>query len=424
MERLEELVCIQENGQIVFANSENGCWVKMPLSVYQKYTYAERDSQRLCEFLQKKYNLFQPAVKKEELLRSVYFAVTGKCNMCCSFCTMNSSPDVSQDVDLTLEEIKNIVVPKLKELRPKKIVLTGGEPFTRADMCEILELFGNNFDKNIITLQTNGLLLTTDMISRIADYVGAIEFSIENLFLNKEQLSRMKEIFTECKLEGILLSFSFVANDATKVYIKEAIDLSHMFHAVFSLRIVSMMGRARKNHANDDIKRESSKMEVYTDVLRHIIDMGYYEEEIAGMFLFQPQLRKNCGALGKICAIHADGKVYMCENFKNDRYSLGSIRQHSIMQIKKRVPEKIKSKKFVGKFIEEKSKLCEYCKVKAFCAGHCVAELAENIEEPKDACVVREKLLCFNLFYKNKMDSIEGNLKNLYNYLAIKKSVF
>lgn len=417
MGRLEELACIQENGQIIFANSENGCWVKMPYKVYQRHTHAGADSQKLCEFLQKKYHLFDPSVNKKELLRSVYFAVTGKCNMCCSFCTMNSSPEESQDMDLTLEEIRSIVVPKLKELNPKKIVLTGGEPFTRIDMYEILELFSDNFDKNIITLQTNGLLLTTDMISKIADYVGAIEFSIENLFLNKEQLNRMEEIFTKCRLEEIPLSFSFVADDASKVYVKAAIDLSHMFHATFSLRIVSMMGRAQKNHANDDIKRESSKMEIFIEALRHIIDMGYYEEEIASMFLFQPQLRKSCGAFGNICAIHADGRIYMCENFKNARYSLGSIRQDDILLIKKKISDIITSDGFITEFITKKSKLCESCKVKEFCTGPCVAERVENSLETMDSCIAKRKLICFNIFYKDMKESTDVNLKNILDIL-------
>lgn len=419
MGRLERLFCARENGQLIYANTENGRWVKMPQKVYQQYQEKPFGRWKLENYLQDKYRLFQKTENNAGLLHSVYFAVTGRCNMRCGFCTMNAGPDIDAGNELTRDEILDVVIPKLKKLNPKKIVLTGGEPFTRVDIMDIIGAFGMNFDRNIITLQTNGLLLTSDMPEQLAGSVGAIEFSIESLFYNPEQLRQMRGVFDACKAAGIALSFSYVVTDHTVAHIEAALDLCHEYRAGFTLRMVSMLGRARTNNRNDRITQENCKMEIYLRLLRYIIARKYYEETITGMFLFQPQLRKYCGAYGNICAIHADGRVYMCENFKEKRYTLGNIREDELCTIQRSVADKIRTDSYIREFADAKSDICGSCNAGVFCSGSCIAEKAENPTTEMDTCLIKSKLLHFNLFYKDKDKTTEENLKKLLVYMNV-----
>lgn len=418
MGKRKKLPCIRENGQFIFVSPENRRWVRMPQRVYRKYAETPYGGRLLTKALQEKYQLSQPLEEQENLMRSVYFAVTGSCNMCCSFCTMNSGPFVSREADMSLEEIRDNVLPKILEIKPEKLILTGGEPFVRPDMVEIIKLFGENIDTRRITLQTNGLLMTEDIVHEIASYIGAIEYSIEPLFENKNLLRKMIKIFEICRSEQIPLSFSFVAHDGTAAYLKEALDLCHEFGAYFSLRIVSMLGRAKENHASDRIASEAVQETIYSEALRYVLEKKYYEDQITGIFLTTPQIRKSCGAFGNICAIHADGRVYMCENFKEDRYSFGNIRKDSVPELKGRLREKMNTESLRKEFVENRPKLCRKCKVNYFCTGPCSAVCAENKVRGQDLCGMKKRLLEFNLFYHTQKKSKEENLKKLLLYLT------
>lgn len=418
IESLKELVCMQENKSIIFLNALNGCWVKMPQNTYQKWTRTERAGRKLAEYLQERYQLFQQPDEHPDVLQSVYWAVTGSCNMKCGFCTMNASPDVNQNNDLTLEEIHRILIPNLLELAPKKLVLTGGEPFKRSDIHNILKMIEENFYLERITLQTNGLLMTVNDVHQIVKYIGAIEFSVENLFPESEELCKMRLIFDACRETGLMMSFSFVASDLTTRYIKKALDLCHEYQATFALRIVSMLGRAKENHNKDEINEEDCKLKLYIEILRYILKKGYFEEQMVNIFLFTPQIRRNCGAFGNICAIRPDGQVYMCQNFKFDRYLLGNIRTDTIQNVKKELLYRLQSDSFIEEFRVWRPTVCEECKVKFFCSGPCAAELAENRPVEPDRCSIKKELLRFNLFYKDRRKTIKENLEMLLKLLT------
>jgi len=89
----------------------------------------------------------------------VQFAVTKNCNLRCKMCASNSSR--SQEKDLSVNDIGKIAAV-LDKIGVAVVVLTGGEPFIRNDLPEIISAF----TKRGITVrvQTNGILATEDKI--------------------------------------------------------------------------------------------------------------------------------------------------------------------------------------------------------------------------------------------------------------------
>ena len=89
------------------------------------------EKERMGAFLNKKFGLLEETESVTPQIRSIYYSVTGKCNLNCEFCTMNSGPNVSTKNDFTLQEIQENLIPKLKQLSPRKVIITGGEPLVR-----------------------------------------------------------------------------------------------------------------------------------------------------------------------------------------------------------------------------------------------------------------------------------------------------
>ena len=90
---------------------------------------------------------------KEFKLRSLYFYISGGCNLKCKHCWIE--PDSSTG-DLSLKEVKE-VIRQTVELGATKVKLTGGEPFLRTDIFQILEFMkGKGLH---IGIETNGTFI-------------------------------------------------------------------------------------------------------------------------------------------------------------------------------------------------------------------------------------------------------------------------
>ena len=83
------------------------------------------------------------------------FTLTNKCNLSCSHCALSASP-LSQDI-LSTNDVK-YAIDKIIDVNPNTLILTGGEPFIRKDILEIISYIRTNF-KNKLVIMTNGMLI-------------------------------------------------------------------------------------------------------------------------------------------------------------------------------------------------------------------------------------------------------------------------
>ncbi len=103
-------------------------------------------------------------VFRRKKLNEMFLFVTSQCNSRCKTCFYHD--ELNSHQDMTFEEIK-----RMSETAPEfgKLWLSGGEPFMRKELVEIIKLFYDNNKVREINLPTNGLLT-----NRIVDYVGRI----------------------------------------------------------------------------------------------------------------------------------------------------------------------------------------------------------------------------------------------------------
>ncbi len=96
---------------------------------------------------------FLSKVVRRKRLESVFLFVTSRCNSRCRTCFY--SEELNKGEDLSFDQIR-----QLSETAPAfdKLWISGGEPFMRDDLTELIEMFYRNNRVKTINLPTNGLL--------------------------------------------------------------------------------------------------------------------------------------------------------------------------------------------------------------------------------------------------------------------------
>ena len=85
----------------------------------------------------------------------IIFFVTAKCNASCKMCFYedNMKKTVGDENELTIEEYEKIS----KKIKTINILgISGGEPFLRDDLSEIVKIFYKNCSPLLVDLPTNG----------------------------------------------------------------------------------------------------------------------------------------------------------------------------------------------------------------------------------------------------------------------------
>lgn len=96
---------------------------------------------------------------------SIVHFVTSRCNARCSHCFIDFSAAQDSADDLTLDEIKRLC--KSMDRGLYNVNLTGGEPFLRQDMADVVECYASETTVRSIVITTNGWF--TDAIGDCAE---------------------------------------------------------------------------------------------------------------------------------------------------------------------------------------------------------------------------------------------------------------
>ncbi|MGB8454678.1 MAG: radical SAM protein [Anaerocolumna sp.] len=412
MNTVPSLKTYKGNNKVILLNTDTCRFIRLPESLYQKKM---QEGEAFYEEINTNFKMFDDTVSlKGNGMKSVYFALTKKCNLNCPFCSMNSNPEVDDRWDMDFNKITDIVIPKLRKLDLKKIIVTGGEPMLRKDVLSVLKAFSEAFGREKLILQSNGLLLKETIIPELSGYIGSIEISIENLFSNPALMKRMEKVFFAIKKAGICLAFSFVVDRESYLYLKEAIELCNLYQAVFEIRFVAPLGRAL---TEEKIFSESEILQMYREAISYIMDNEYYTNNLAGIFMPKLQAAAGCGGYGKLLSIQPEGKLYMCSNIRETVCDLGNILTDSVDEILTKWNEKLKEKQIKDMFLVGEKEICSQCSVKYFCTGPCAAESMQDSPDFKRICGLNRIFLQFMMFYYEGKRSLKENLYCLMDYL-------
>ena len=124
---------------------------------------------------------------KTNILKHINFEITSKCNQKCIYC-FNSYRRENIN-DLSYNEIKKLLLD-LKNKNIKSMLFTGGEPFSRNDMIQVLKLsLDMGFDTSVLS---NGFKIGTlvKQNKEIFERLNTIQISLDTL--NEEKLNQVR----------------------------------------------------------------------------------------------------------------------------------------------------------------------------------------------------------------------------------------
>ena len=245
----------------------------------------------------------------------VLWEITNTCNYHCSYCIF-SCENKKYENELTTNEVKE-VIQDLKQNNFSYIKFTGGEPFVRKDMIEILKYSSElGFDMDI---STNASLVTNE-IAKILKEINfpMVHVSLDGYDKESHEYVRGKNTF-EPTLRGIknLTENNIYTRIGTVIYKKNENNLEDIIKLAIKLSsneiIFSIMEADWRLNGEDNIisKREIKDVKNEIEILSK-----KYENKINVKYSFSEnntsQSEGICPAVNKFIYINNLGEISPC----------------------------------------------------------------------------------------------------------------
>lgn len=274
------------------------------------------------------------------------FFVTNKCNAKCSHCfywkNLNSSKK-----ELSLEEIEKIT-KKLGNI--EVLLLSGGEPFLRKDLFEIISLFIKNNSVKVVSIPTNALLKDTiiETTRKLSETYTHITFSvnpsIDDLNENHDKMRGIKNCFNKAietlkeleKLKEEKNNVEVVVNTTISNFNYENMDKIIDFFKKFNITYHNfelLRGNPKERSINLPLLEEIRKIHRKVIALRkYYIDKnrksGFIEKvfekfSVLGVLKYTDRIKEDvldeknlpfeCSAGKNIVVLEPEGDIRLCE---------------------------------------------------------------------------------------------------------------
>ena len=245
----------------------------------------------------------------------VLWEITNTCNYHCSYCIFSSEAQ-KYDNELTTDKVKR-TIKDLKENNFTYIKFTGGEPFTRKDMTEILRYASEmGFDMDI---STNASLITDEIAEELKSFnFPMVHVSLDGSDKYIHEYVRGKNTF-EKTLKGIkcLTKRKIYTRIGTVIYKENENKLEDIINLAIELNaneiIFSFMEAVGRLDGDENIvsKRKISSVKEELEKLAE-----KYKEQIKVKYSFSENKTKGsdgyCPAVNKFLYINNLGQVSPC----------------------------------------------------------------------------------------------------------------
>lgn len=177
---------------------------------------------------------------REHPLQIISWEATRRCNMNCVHCG-SPSENVILDEELTAEEIVRAfeqIATDFDMSRFRHINITGGEPFVRKDLLEILSRISRSPLYRNIDIQTNGLILydNPELFGQLDKYgVTGLGISIDGLEETHDSFRRMRGGFVKAfEAARFAVEKGYVTTVSAVAHAKNVDEIPQLFELVKS----------------------------------------------------------------------------------------------------------------------------------------------------------------------------------------------
>lgn len=368
-------------------------------AICQKYSIPESERERvsrevldfanaagLMEFI---YDA--PAIRPEypgrskviapDRLEELWLYNTLSCNLRCKHCLVSAGKEL--EGELTTEEIKQLVDEAI-ELGTKRFYITGGEPFIKEGIFELIRYITIERDRELIIL-TNATLLDAQKTATLAKLKNPkllIQVSLEGPDAEIHDKLRGRGSFDKT-VEGIrnLVKAGIVPVVSTAInrYNENHIKETSQFLSTLGIKEHNILWMHTKGRGANNIDDLYVPAESVTRIMKSLRKKVYSEDDVIvdNLEAFKARVRTKRGRKYDLChncydkiCVNSDGHVYPCASLNGDKnFDAGSIRERSLKEIW------LNSKVMAWcreNSVQEKAG-CSSCYLKFFCGGGCTS---------------------------------------------------
>ncbi|MHB8091938.1 MAG: SynChlorMet cassette radical SAM/SPASM protein ScmE [Syntrophales bacterium] len=345
--------------------------------------------------------------------RSVDIEITNGCNLRCTYCSHFSAPgDVGRD--LPIDEWRRFFA-ELKRCAVMNVTLSGGEPFYRQDLKEIIASIVEN--RMRFAILSNGTLITPEMAAFLAatGRCNSVQVSIDGALDITHDAFRGEGNFLKA-LGGIrtLQRFNLPVTVRVTIHRKNVHELEAIASLLleeiglpsFSTNAASYMGLCRKNTEQTQltVAERSLAMETLLGLIDKygnrisaaagpLADARMWAEMKEASREGKPRmagrgLLTGCGCPSQSLSVRADGAYVPCSQLGH--IVLGQINRDDLCDLWQNHPalRELRNRRLIplASFA-----FCQDCPYQDYCTGNCPAlsyNLTGEVNRPSpDACL-------------------------------------
>lgn len=286
--------------------------------------------------------------------RSLDLEITGKCNLRCRYCSRFSSAEEESEADLGTADWISFF-EELKSLSILSVCLSGGEPFLRPDLTDLIRSIVDN--RMRFSILTNGSLITRPIARFLASTgrLDIIQVSIDGADPFDHESFRGEGSF-HAAIGGlrILMEYSLPVTARVTIHknnfsrLEEIADflLNDIGLPEFSTNSAAYLGRCRENA--EEIQLSAAQRMAAMKTLLRISKLypGRVQAQAgplaeARQWYKMEMLRRNslkeggmllgCGGIMEKLAVGNDGVVIPCAQMRH--YELGRVNKDSLADL-------------------------------------------------------------------------------------------
>lgn len=346
------------------------------------------------------------SINKVFPLLGAWVNIESVCNINCKHCFLGEKKYVIDK--LTPREYRVLAedLSKLGKGNEVKVDITGGEPLLRNDIVEIFEAFSK--DGISINFITNGLLFTDNIVSYLAR--NKIETTISLDGVNQQEHEFIRGLGTfqttynnivRCINAGIPTTMSMTIHRDNQ---DSAIEYAKLAYRLGAEKVIF-------NFLNDFGNASTYGLSLPDEhrITCELLNAAISDANVFAMLqdtaisklietVMYPIRTDCCGSGINTCSVGADGSVYPCPSFQDEKYNAGNIRNKSIIDIWNNI-ETFAEHRNID--INTMNSACKKCDFRLLCGGGCRAQAYYS----KD-CDIRAQSSKCNDYKKTLIDVI------------------
>lgn len=396
-----------------------------------QYVFNTLNEAKLFEENPKKTNSNPISIR--DMLPVPVFNITKNCNLACRHCYADARYTTEYDskTDLNTDQWKKVmdtVGEILKSRNEDRMLLTGGEPFLREDIMELIRHIHSIGFKPFIN--TNSLLIKDEQMRDLAKYKAELLVSVDGSSKEIHEYLRGKNTFDETVLKikklkesGVITKLSYTVHtknlDEIEGFLRFAGEAKADQVAINNLSVLhraDISGIERVN--TKDLNEKLYELAQQDSSFCFYINRTDFTN--LGAILKCNMKFSYCGVGSASLCIDSNGDLYPCYNTMVEEFRVGNVLEDDLTELWSKSPvlEELRSLN-----VDEMNQQCAECLVRYYCGGGCRGETYyryKDIRAPYPFCEDTQKTIIDMMFLVSKDYSMFT--ANIEDYEKLKKS--